>query len=90
MIDEAVTLDGNAAAGTLARFFAGDVTRWIVACGRCGTVAPVAELRLYGGAMGIILRCAVCGDVNLRALEIGPTLRLDARGAAYLTVDAAE
>lgn len=88
MIDEIVPLDGNAAAGTLARFFATDVTRIIVACARCSAEAPIAELHLYGGPMGIILRCTACGEVNLRALEIGPTLRLDARGAAHLTVGA--
>jgi hypothetical protein len=36
----------------------------------------------------IILRCPACGEVNFRALEIGPALRLEARGAAYLTLDA--
>ena len=89
MIDEVVPLDGNAAAGALARFFAAaDVTRVVVTCARCSNAAPIATLRLYGGPMGIILRCAACGEVNLRALETGPTLRLDARGASYLTVDA--
>jgi hypothetical protein len=90
MIDEVVALDGNAAAGTLARCFAVDVTRVIVACAGCGAEAQIGQLRLYGGPMGIILRCAACGEVNLRALEIGATLRLDARGASYLTVDAGD
>lgn len=58
----------------LGRFFAADVTRIIIAC--------------VGGPMGIILRCAACGEVTLRALEIGPAFRLDARGAAYLTLGA--
>lgn len=88
MSDEIVPLDGNAAAGTLARFFAADVTRILVACARCSAEAPVAKLHLYGVPMGIILRCTACGEVNLRALEIGGTLRLDARGAACLTLDA--
>jgi hypothetical protein len=88
MTDEIAPLDGNAAAGTLGRFFAADVTRIIVACAHCGTAAPLAELHLYGGPMGMILRCTACGEVNLRALEIGSALRLDARGAAYLTLGA--
>lgn len=90
MIDEVVVLDGNAAAGTLARCFAVDVTRIIVACAECGIEAQIARLRLYGGPMGIILRCPSCGEVNLRALEIGSTIRLDVRGASYLTVDAGD
>jgi hypothetical protein len=36
--------------------------------------------------MGIILRCVACGEVILRALEVGPTLRLELRGAAYLAL----
>jgi uncharacterized protein DUF6510 len=88
MTDEIVPLDGNAAAGALDRFFVVDVTRIIVACAHCGAAAPLAELHLYGGPMGMILRCTACGEVNLRALEIGRALRLDARGAAYLTLDA--
>lgn len=90
MIDEVVALDGNAAAGTLARCFAVDVTRIIVACASCGTQAQLGQLRLYGGPMGIILRCAACGEVNIRALELGPTLRLDVRGARYLAFDAGD
>jgi len=86
MMDEIAPLDGNAAAGALGRFFAADVTRIIVTCAHCGATAPLAELHLYGVPMGIILRCPACGEVNLRALEIGPALRLDACGAAYLTL----
>ena len=86
MTEDVVRLDGNAAAGPLSRFFALDVTNMAVTCGSCGTESPMGRLHLYGGRMGIILRCAVCGAENLRALEIGQALRLDARGAACLTL----
>jgi hypothetical protein len=82
MTEELARLDGNAAAGRLARFFAFDATNLKIICACCGTESVLGRLHLYGGSMGIILRCIVCGEVNLRALEVGPTLRLDLRGAA--------
>ena len=85
MSEDIERLDGNAAAGSLSRFFAWEVTNMGVKCGSCGTESPMAKLHLYGGRMGIILRCVTCGAENLRAMEIGETLRLDARGSACLT-----
>jgi len=86
MTDELARLDGNAAAGPLARFFAFDATNLRIICACCGTESVLGRLHLYGGSMGIILRCIVCGEVNLRALEVGPTLRLDLRGAACVAL----
>ena len=84
MTEEPARLDGNAAAGPLARFFAFEATNLRVICASCGTDSVLGRLHLYGGSMGIILRCVACGEVILRALEVGPTPRLDLRGAAYL------
>jgi uncharacterized protein DUF6510 len=86
MTDELARLDGNAAAGPLTRFFAFEATNLKVTCAGCGAAAVLGRLHLYGGSMGIILRCIACGEVNLRALEVGPTLRLDLRGAACLAL----
>ena len=86
MTDEFARLDGNAAAGPLARFFAVEATNLRVTCASCGADSVLGRLHLYGGSMGIILRCVACGEVNLRALEVGPTLRLDLRGAACLAL----
>ena len=86
MREELARLDGNAAAGPLARFFAFEATNLRVICASCSAESVLGRLHLYGGSMGIILRCIVCGEVNLRALEIGPTLRLDLRGAACVTL----
>jgi hypothetical protein len=88
MTDEIARLDGNAAAGALARFFAFEATSLRVTCASCGAESPLGRLHLYGGPMGIILRCIDCGEVNLRALEVGPALRLDLRGAACLALAA--
>jgi predicted nucleic-acid-binding Zn-ribbon protein len=79
-------LDGNAAGGALARFFAGDATSIMVTCKDCGATSALGALHLYGGRMGMVLRCTKCGNVNLRAVEINGVLRVDAKGARYLTV----
>jgi hypothetical protein len=86
MMEELVRLDGNAAAGSLARIFAVEVTNLRVTCASCGADSALGRLYLYGGSMGIVLRCVACGEVILRALEVGPTLRLDLRGAACLAL----
>ena len=86
MSDDVTRLDGNTAAGPLARFFAIDATRMIVTCEACYTESRLAQLHLYGGSHGIILRCAKCSTVVLRALERDNMLCLDARGAALLTL----
>ena len=84
MSDEVTWLDGNAAAGSLTRFFAMDATQMIVTCDACCVHSPLAELLLYGSNHGIILRCAKCSTVVLRAMERDNMLCLDARGAARL------
>ena len=86
MIEDPIRLDGNAAAGTLSRFFGLDVTWMLISCAACGTESPLGKLHLYGGKMGIVLRCVACGEVNLSAVEVGETLRVDASGAACLTL----
>ena len=86
MTDERARLDGNAAAGPLTRFFAFEATNLKVTCASCGAETVLGRLHLYGGSMGLILRCVVCGEVNLRALEVGPVVRLDLRGAACLAL----
>lgn len=86
--DELAPFDGNAAAGPLARFFAFEVINLRVTCASCGAESLLGRLPLYGGSMGMILRCIACAEVNLRILEVGPALRLDFRGAACLTLGA--
>jgi hypothetical protein len=88
MIEDTVRLDGNAAAGPLSRFFAFDPTLLMITCANCGVESPLGRLHLYGGTHGIILRCIACGEVNLRAREVGESFSLDSRGAALLTLRA--
>lgn len=86
MTEEIAVLDGNAAAGPLAALFAVEPTTMMITCERCGREGPLAALKLYGGAMGMILRCPECGTANLRFTDAGGQVTLDLRGSARLTV----
>ena len=86
MSDDMMPLDGNAAAGSLADLFSVEMTRAVVVCGSCGREGALAELMLYGGAAGVVLRCPGCDHVNLRLLNTGAAINLDLRGCARLTV----
>jgi hypothetical protein len=89
MIEDIVPLDGNAAAGRLGQFFTFDVTLATIACGHCAFEGPLAELRLYGGAAAIVLRCRHCDAVNIRMLETGTSVNFDLSGTARITTSAA-
>ena len=90
MSQDLCRLDGNAVGGMLAQLFAGDATRIDITCGHCGATSALGASHMYGGRMGAVLRCAKCGDVNLRASVIKGVLRLDARGAGCLSVRLAQ
>ena len=69
--DESLRLDGNAAAGMLEEIFTFEVTSAHCTCAGCGRTAPLGALLLYGGEMGIILRCPACGRAELRVARHG-------------------
>ena len=71
-------------AGCLRELFAPDVTAAEITCGGCGAVAAVGAVRVYGGSMGAILRCAHCDTVVLRLTHTPAGLLLDMRGARRL------
>jgi hypothetical protein len=79
-------LDGNALAGPLLEVFAFDMTAAIEQCVSCGRAGPVATLRVYSRAPGLVARCPGCDEVVLRYLR-GPTAAwLDVRGAVSLQI----
>jgi len=83
-IDDALPLDGNAIAGEFAEYFAADVTTAVITCGGCGASAEIGAIRVYGGSMGTILRCARCDNVLLRFVHVRSGACLDLRGAKSL------
>lgn len=82
------SLDGNAAAGRLGDLFAFDVTTAVTTCATCGDVRPVAELRAYMDAPGVVLRCASCNATQLRLVRTGDRAWLDLRGIQVLETHA--
>ena len=80
------SLDGNAAAGALGDLFRFDVTMALSTCASCGDGRPVAELRAYLDAPGIVLRCASCGAAQLRLVRSGDRAWLDLRGIRVLEI----
>jgi Family of unknown function (DUF6510) len=83
------SLDGNAAAGALGDMFAFDVTMAVSTCAICGDARPVAELRAYMDAPGIVLRCASCGAAQLRLVRSRDRAWLDLRGIQVLEIHSA-
>ncbi|MGA2568773.1 MAG: DUF6510 family protein [Pseudolabrys sp.] len=81
-----VPLDGNAAGGRLRELFALDMTAAEIICDGCGAVAEIGAVRVFGGAMGAILRCAHCDTVVLRLTHTPAGLWLDMRGTRRLFV----
>ena len=86
MLTEEMRLDGNAAGGALRELFARDVTDAVATCAGCGAERAVGALPVYGHAMGVVLRCAVCDDVMLRLVRSPGALRLDASGLRLLLI----
>ena len=90
MMEDVVPLDGNAAAGALSSLFAVDPTMIIVTCDGCGRDGALATLKLYGGEVGLVLRCPTCETANVRFAGTGTRVTVDLRGSARLTLRTTE
>lgn len=89
MGNEPLRLDGNAAAGVLGEIFTFEMTTAQCICAGCGQTGPLGTLLLYGGEMGIILRCPACQRPLLRvARDVGPDGQywIDMRGMKSLRI----
>jgi hypothetical protein len=78
--------DGNALAGPLGEIFAVDMTVAIGRCVHCGRTGPVAELRVYRHAPGLVARCPGCDGVVLRLVRTPGAAFLDLSGARNLKI----
>ncbi|MFD5830309.1 DUF6510 family protein [Lentzea sp. NPDC060358] len=79
-------VDGNALAGDLREIFAVDVTAAVGRCSGCGHRGPVASLRVYRDAPGVVARCPRCEEVVLRLVRGPGRAWLDLRGAVSLEI----
>ena len=76
--------DGNGLAGPLQDLFRVDVTAAIGRCTACGRTGPMAEMRVFDRAPGVVARCPTCDQVLLRLVRDRGRAWLDLRGLTYL------
>ncbi|TDC77845.1 hypothetical protein E1193_21755 [Micromonospora sp. KC606] len=79
-------LDGNMLDGPLREVFAVDLSAATGRCQSCGMVGPMARLRVYSHAPGLVGRCPSCAEVMLRLVRAPDRAWLDLRGATFLEV----
>ncbi|GIJ25027.1 hypothetical protein Vqi01_01890 [Micromonospora qiuiae] len=77
-------LDGNMLDGPLGEVFAIDLSTATGRCAHCGTAGPVAGLRVYSQAPGLVARCPTCVEVMMRMVRAPDRAWLDLRGTTYL------
>ena len=82
--------DGNALTGPLHDLIRVDVTTAIARCTTCGRTAPMAEVRVFDHAPGLVARCPACDQVLLRLVHGPGRAWLDLRGLAYLQLPVPE
>ena len=82
--------DGNALAGPLHDLLRVDVTTAIGRCMHCGREAPMAEVRVFDHAPGVVARCPGCGQVLVRLVRGPGRAWLDLRGLTYLQLPVPE
>jgi ribosomal protein S27E len=76
--------DGNALAGPLHDLIGPDVPAAVGRCTGCGRTGPMAEVRVFDHAPGVVARCPVCDQVLLRLVRGSGRAWLDLRGLTYL------
>jgi hypothetical protein len=82
--------DGNALAGPFHDVFCVEVSTAIGSCTACGRTGPMAEVRVFDHAPGVVARCRGCGQVLVRLVRGSGRAWLDLRGLAYLQVPVPE
>ncbi len=82
--------DGNALAGPVGDLFRVDLTTAVGRCTGCGRTAPMAEVRVFDRAPGVVARCPVCDQVLLRLVRGPGRAWMDLRGLAWLQLPVSE
>ncbi|MFC7550905.1 DUF6510 family protein [Plantactinospora sp. GCM10030261] len=79
-------LDGNMLDGPLREVFAVDLSGATGRCAGCGRTGPMAGLRVYPQAPGLVARCPGCAAVMLRLVRGPDRAWLDLRGATFVQI----
>jgi Family of unknown function (DUF6510) len=84
MTSSTLWADGTALAGPFHDVFRVEVTTAIGRCTGCGREGPMAEVRVFDRAPGVVARCPVCDQVLVRLVRDRGRAWLDLRGLTYL------
>jgi Family of unknown function (DUF6510) len=82
--------DGTALAGPFHDLFGVEVSAAIGRCTNCGRAGPLAELRVFDHAPGVVARCPACDQVLARLVQGPGRAWLDLRGLTWLQVPVTE
>ena len=80
-------LDGNAIAGTLFTIFDREMTTATGICASCGAKSQLAELKVYLGGPGVVVRCGHCDNVVMVIVEIRGISCVDLWGLVSLEME---
>jgi ribosomal protein S27E len=80
--------DGTALSGPLHDLFRVDISTAVGRCTGCGRTTPMAEVRVFDHAPGVVARCPGCDQVLLRLVPGPGRAWLDLRGLSYLQLPA--
>ena len=78
-------LDGTAIGGLLMEVFGAEMTTAAGTCGSCGAVSQVAELAVYLGGPGTVVRCRSCDSVLMVFVAVRGITCVDLQGLASLS-----
>ena len=84
MTSSDLSSDGSALAGPFHDVFCVEVTTAIGRRTNCGRERPMAEVRVFDHAPGVVARCPGCGQVLVRLVRGPGRAWLDLRGLTYL------
>jgi hypothetical protein len=79
------TLDGNAIGGLLHEVFGMEMTAATGICAACGAARPVAELVVYLGGPGTVVRCPACSALLMAIVRVREMNCVDLLGLASLS-----
>ena len=82
--------DGTALAGPFHDVLCVEVTTATGRCTNCGREVPIAEMRVFDHAPGVVARCPACDQVLARLVQGPGRAWLDLRGLTWLQVPVTE
>ncbi|MEU7845922.1 DUF6510 family protein [Micromonospora parva] len=84
--DDPRWVDGNALAGPLDEIMGTDLTVAELTCVGCRTTRPLAAMRVFDRAPGLVARCPGCGDVVMRLVRTAERALVDLRGSLVVSL----